>query len=45
MAAVAAILISLLVLVHTEGAVPKIRGSWCKENEAVLRNYALQSAA
>ena len=27
------------------GAVPKIRGSWCEENEVVLRNYLYQSAA
>ena len=27
------------------GAVPKIRGSWCQENKAVLRNYLYQSAA
>ena len=27
------------------GAVPKIRGSWCEENKAVLRNYLYQSAA
>ena len=24
---------------------PKIRGSWCEENKAVLRNYLYQSAA
>ena len=27
------------------GAVPKIRGTWCLENEAVLRTYLYQSAA
>ena len=45
MAAFAAILIIATGLGAYGGAVPKIRGSWCKENGAVLRNYAFQSAA
>ena len=44
-AAVTAILITVTGIGAYGGAVPKIRGSWCKENGVVMRNYTFQSAA
>ena len=44
LAAVVAILIVATGIGAYGGAVPKIRGSWCKENIVVVRNYISQSA-
>eukprot|EP00731_Ephydatia_muelleri_P001992 Em0001g1992a len=45
MAAVVATLIIATGLGAYGEAVPKIRGSWCKENGAVLKNYTFQTGA